>query len=330
MLQAFHFEKPKCTRNLILEFTKKESLMNSPRILLFGRNGQIGWHLCRTLASLGDVTAVDYPDVDFSSADSIRIAMRSLRPTVVVNAAAYTAVDEAESRSDLAMAINGIAPGIIAEEAKRQSSIVIHYSTDYVFDGTKPDHYVESDPPNPLSVYGRSKLAGDLAIQAAGCDHLIFRTSWVYGSRGKNFLLTMLRLAQQRPELRIINDQIGAPTASDFIAQATTAVLAQILSPGASKRIEGCSGIYNLTNSGETSWFGFAEALLNLAGAKMGLNVPRLLPITTSEYPLPAKRPSNSRLSTRKVQDTFGILIPTWQDSLSHVMERVVEQGLPA
>lgn len=300
----------------------------TPKILLFGRTGQVGWNLCRTLACLGNVTAVDYPDVDFTSAESISSSIRSLTPQIIINAAAYTAVDEAETHSDIAMMVNGIAPGIIAEEAKRLGIIVIHYSTDYVFDGTKTAPYIETDSPNPLSSYGRSKLAGDLAIQAVGGDHLIFRTSWVYGSRGKNFLLKMLRLAQQRPELRIVCDQIGSPTSSEFIAQATASVLTQILSPVSNRGLDGRSGIYNLTNSGETSWFGFTEVLLMIAATHAGLTVPKLVPIPASEYPLPAARPANSRLCTRKIEDTFGVRPPSWQQSLALVMETVLEKGL--
>ena len=192
--------------------------MQNNRFLIFGRIGQVGWELRHKLACLGQVTAVDYPEIDFSKPDSIRAAVRAAQPAVVINAAAYTAVDKAESDPELAMAINGTGPGVIAEEAKRLGSLLVHYSTDYVFDGTKQGAYVETDAPNPVNVYGRTKLAGDEAIQAVGGDFLILRTSWVYGARGSNFLLTMLRLARERSELRIVDDQIGAPTSSECIA----------------------------------------------------------------------------------------------------------------
>jgi dTDP-4-dehydrorhamnose reductase len=248
-----------------------------------------------------------------------------MEPAVIVNAAAYTAVDKAETEPELAAAINATGPGVLAEEAKRLGSVLVHYSTDYVFDGTKQDAWVETDTPNPLSVYGRTKLAGDQAIQAAGCAHLIFRTSWVYGARGGNFLLTMLRLAQERTELRIVSDQIGAPTTSECIALATANVLAQALAPGGAG-LEGKSGIYNLTNSGSTSWHGFAEAILTRASASFGIRVPNLVPITTSEYPRPAQRPLNSRLSCERLEETFGVRMPHWEDALSLVFETLTER----
>ncbi len=221
-----------------------------PIILVFGRIGQVGYALRHSLACLGRVVAIDYPEVDFISPDSIRSAVRAVNPTVIINAAAYTAVDKAESEPERAMAINGMAPGLLAEEAKRLGVIFVHYSTDYVLDGTKRGPYDEADMPNPLNVYGKTKLAGDRAVEAVGGMYLIFRTSWVYGARGSNFLLTMLRLGQQQPELRIIDDQVGAPTCSESIATATATVLAQLLSPAAARRADVCSGVYNLTNAG--------------------------------------------------------------------------------
>jgi dTDP-4-dehydrorhamnose reductase len=299
--------------------------MHNSRILIFGRIGQVGWELRHKLACLGQVSAVEYPEVDFTNPDSIRSAVRAMEPAVIVNAAAYTAVDKAETEPELAAAINATGPGVLAEEAKRLGSVLVHYSTDYVFDGTKQDAWVETDTPNPLSVYGRTKLAGDQAIQAAGCAHLIFRTSWVYGARGGNFLLTMLRLAQERTELRIVSDQIGAPTTSECIALATANVLAQALAPGGAG-LEGKSGIYNLTNSGSTSWHGFAEAILTRASASFGIRVPNLVPITTSEYPRPAQRPLNSRLSCERLEETFGVRMPHWEDALSLVFETLTER----
>jgi dTDP-4-dehydrorhamnose reductase len=288
----------------------------------------VGWELRHKLACLGEVTAIDYPEIDFSRPDSIRTTVREAEPMVIINAAAYTAVDKAESDPDLAMAINGTAPGVIAEEAKRLGSTLVHYSTDYVFDGTKKDPYVETDAPNPINVYGKTKLAGDVAIQAVDGDYLILRTSWVYGARGSNFLLTILRLAQERAELQIVDDQIGAPTSSECIAQATANILAQLLAP-AGRGLDGRSGIYNLTTTGETSWFEFAKALLTKSSETLGFTVPSLIPIKTSEFPRPAKRPPNSRLSCQLLEQTFGVTLPHWKYALSLVLETLTEGSSP-
>lgn len=293
-----------------------------PKLLIIGHSGQVGGELRRKLPCLGHLIAVDYPEVDLSSPDSVRGLIRSVSPKVIVNAAAYTAVDKAESDPDRAMAINGVAPGIIAEEAKRLGSILVHYSTDYVFDGAKCGPYTETDHPNPLSVYGRSKLAGDTAVLDVGGSSLVFRTSWVYGARGSNFVLTILRLAQERPELRIVDDQVGAPTSSETIANATFAVLSQLLSP-ANSGTDARYGLFNLTTRGEVSWCGFAAKILENAQQLLGITAPRLTPIRTEEYPLPARRPSNSRLSTEKLEQAFGIYMPSWEDALSLVMESV-------
>jgi dTDP-4-dehydrorhamnose reductase len=290
-------------------------------MLVFGRIGQVGWELRHKLACLGDVTAVEYPEVDFSNPDSIRDVVRAAEPAVIINAAAYTAVDKAETEPALALAINGTAPGVLAEEAKRLGSILIHYSTDYVFDGTKQGAYFETDAPNPQNVYGKTKLAGDEAIQSVGGDYLILRTSWVYGARGSNFLLTMMRMARERDELRIVEDQAGAPTSSECIAQATANLLAQLLAP-AGGGLQGRSGVYNLTNAGETTWFGFAKAFLT---KRYGAAAPHLIPITTSEFPRPARRPANSRLSCRRIEETFGVKMPHWEDALSLVLETLAE-----
>jgi len=294
--------------------------MQNTKILIFGRMGQVGWELRHKLACLGQMTAFDYPEIDFSNPDSIRTAMRAAEPTVVINAAAYTAVDKAESEPDLAMAINGIAPGVIAEEAKRLGSLLVHYSTDYVFDGGKQGPYVETDAPCPINIYGRTKLAGDQAIASVGGDYLILRTSWVYGARGSNFLLTMLRLARERKELQIVDDQIGAPTSSECIAQATANILAQLLAPSGGG-LNGRRGIYNLTNAGETSWFGFAKSLLSKSSVSFGFAVPNLISIKTSDFPRPAKRPVNSRLSCQHLEQTFGVALPHWEDALSLVLD---------
>ncbi|MGA2672215.1 MAG: dTDP-4-dehydrorhamnose reductase [Terracidiphilus sp.] len=298
--------------------------MTKTRILVFGRTGQLGWELRHKLACLGQLTQVEYPEIDFSNPDSIRGAVRAADPTVIINASAYTAVDKAESTPEMAMAINGTAPGVLAEEAKRLGSIFVHYSTDYVFDGTKHGAYEETDVPNPLGVYARTKLAGDQAVQSVGGEYLILRTSWVYGARGSNFLLTMLRLARERAELRIVDDQIGAPTTSECIAQATGDILAQLLAPSGGG-LKGRSGIYNLTSTGATSWFGFARALLAKSAATHGFTVPKLIPIGTSDYPTPAKRPANSRLSCKRVEEIFGVIMPDWEHALDLVLETLAE-----
>jgi dTDP-4-dehydrorhamnose reductase len=288
--------------------------MKNPRILIFGRVGQVGWELRHKLACLGEVSNVDFPEVDFSKPDTVRAAIREAAPTVIVNAAAYTAVDKAEATPEPAWAINASGPGVIAEEAKRLGALMMHYSTDYVYDGSKLGSWVETDTPNPLNVYGETKLAGDEAIAAVGGDYLILRTSWVYGARGSNFLLTMLRLAKERPELRIVDDQTGSPTTSECIAQATAQILAQVIAPG--QGLAGRSGVYHLTNAGQATWFGFAKAFLSKQAA-----CPKLNPITTSEYPVPAKRPVNSVLCCEKVAETFGVRMPDWELALDLVLD---------
>jgi dTDP-4-dehydrorhamnose reductase len=302
------------------------------KILLVGKNGQVGWELQRTLAPLGEVLAVDRQGMDLTDPDSIRRVIRDTRPDLIVNAAAYTAVDKAESDVDMAMAINGTAPGIMAEEAQRLGSALVHYSTDYVFDGTKTQPYVEDDPVNPLGVYGAGKLAGERAIQAVGVPHLIFRTSWVYGARGKNFLLTMLRLSKDREELRVVADQIGAPTWSRMIAEMTGQVLVCIAAPPqrSGLSMSEISGTYHLTGAGATSWFGFTQAIIEnvtlraIADARpTPPHLPRLVPITTSDYPTPAKRPKNSQMSNAKLTSVFGLVSPTW-DSQLHLCMRDV------
>lgn len=295
--------------------------MTNRKLLIFGGSGQLGWELRHKLACLGQIDGIEYPKVDFSQPDSIREAVRASEPAVILNAAAYTAVDKAESEPELAAAINGTAPGVLAEEAKRLGSILVHYSTDYVFDGTKQGPYLETDAPNPRNVYGKTKLAGDEAIQAVGGDYLILRTSWVYGARGNNFLLTMLRLAKERTELRIVDDQTGGPTSSECIAEATADILAQVLSP-AGGGLAGRSGIYNLTCRGETTWFGFAKAFLSKAA---GTAAPELIAIPTSEFPRPAQRPANSRLLCQRLEETFGVRLPDWEEALELVLETLAE-----
>lgn len=283
------------------------------KILLVGKNGQVGSELQTSLASLGNLTAWDRQDLDLSNADSIREKIRKLQPDVIVNAAAYTAVDKAETEPDLALQVNGVAPGIMAEEAKRLNAMLVHYSTDYVFDGTKSTPYTEMDAPNPVNEYGRSKLAGEQAISAAASRFLIFRTSWVYDAHGRNFLNTIKRLGSERHELTIVNDQLGAPTWSREIARATARIIALYLAHPDQKQI---SGIYHLTAHGQTSWFGFAQA-----AAKYGLfdhldNPPALRAIPSAEFPTPAQRPMYSVLSNAKLLEQFGVQLPDWDVSL--------------
>ena len=290
-----------------------------PRILVIGKRGQVGWELCRTLAPLAQLTAIDVPEVDFTSADSIRNTVREARPDIVVNAAAYTAVDKAETETDLAMKINGVAPGILAEEARKCGALMVHYSTDYVFDGTKTTPYVETDAPNPLGEYGRTKLAGDEAVRAAGGAHLIFRLCWVYGARGSNFMLTMMRLAREREKLRVVSDQFGCPTWSRMIAEATALALKQAL---ASPDAEGLFGTYHLAAGTHTNWHSFAQAIIDLMPAE-GKKCTTVEAIPSSEYPTPTKRPAYSVLSCEKLKRTFGLQLPSWDESL----KRVLEQG---
>jgi len=277
-----------------------------PRILLTGKNGQIGWELQRTLDALGEVTALGRAEMDLSKADAVRARIREIKPDIIVNAAAYTAVDKAESEPDLAMAINGVAPGIMAEEAKRLGALLVHYSTDYVFDGTKSSPYTEEDSPNPLSVYGKTKLAGERAIAASGADYLILRTSWVYSTRGKNFVLTILRLAAERPELKVVGDQQGAPTWARDIAATTARVLDE-----PKERF----GLFHLSASGATSWFGFATEILRISGQTTPVRS-----IPSSEFPSPAARPANSVLDNSKFRTSFGLELPAWQSSLKQCL----------
>ncbi len=277
------------------------------KILITGRDGQVGWELQRTLAPLGEVVALDRKALDLANADAIRTTLRAVNPDIIVNAAAYTAVDQAEKEVDLAMAINGRAPGLMAEEAKKSGALLVHYSTDYVFDGSGDAAFSEATPTGPLNVYGRSKLAGEQAIQAIGGRYLILRTSWVYGLRGKNFLNTMLRLAQEREELRVVADQIGAPTWSRLIAGATALALA---------RSNPCEGLYHLTSGEATSWHGFTAAILELTRDQR-TKEPLLTGIPATDYPLPAERPSNSRLSCTKLKNDAGIALPHWRDALA-------------
>jgi len=286
-----------------------------PRIMLTGKNGQVGWELQRALAPLGEVAALNRSQLDLANPNQIREQVREIKPGLIVNAAAYTAVDRAEEEPELAMAVNGIAPGILAEEARRSGAGIVHYSTDYVFDGAKTTPYIEDDTPNPINEYGRSKLAGERAVQAVGAPYLILRTSWVYGMRGKNFLLTILRLAREREELRIVDDQIGAPTWSRAIAEATAKILASGTWPAS-----GTSGIYHLTASGSTSWYGFAKAILALDPNPSERVCKHIKPIPTAEYSTPARRPAYSVLSNTKLQNAFDVALPGWEQGLESAL----------
>ncbi len=285
------------------------------RILLTGKSGQVGAELVVALAPLGDVIACDRNTLDLADPAAIVATVRDIRPAIIVNAAAYTAVDRAESEPALAMAVNGAAPGILADEALRLDAMLVHYSTDYVFDGTKRDPYAENDAPNPLNVYGRTKLAGERAVQASGAKHLILRTSWVYGASGRNFLVTILRLAAERDELKVVDDQIGAPTWCRDIATATGAILTRVTSRGGAE-FDALKGIYNLSAQGCASWYEFAAAILAETSATATKTRAQLVPIPTSGYPAPAARPRNSLLNHDKLQRTFGIELPHWLASL--------------
>jgi dTDP-4-dehydrorhamnose reductase len=270
----------------------------------------MGWELSRALAPLGEVVAYDRAGLDLAVPDRIVAAVRSVRPDVVVNAAAYTAVDQAEREPDAAHAINATAVGVLAEEARRAGAQLIHYSTDYVFDGSKGTPYVEEDAPNPINEYGRSKLAGERAIRSIDGPYLILRSSWVYAARGRNFFLTMSRLLRERGEVRVVSDQVGAPTFAGDLADAT----AQMLKRHGAAALGESRGVYHLTASGSTSWHGFATAIARLQGGSA-----RIVPVPSEDYPLPARRPKNSRLSNEKFFRQFGLALPSWEDSLKAV-----------
>lgn len=304
-----------------------------PAILLIGTNGQVGRELNSRLPRIGEVTPLDRQRLDLAQPAEIRRAIRAFHPAIIVNVAAYTAVDQAESEEALARAINAEAPAVMAEEAKKIGASLIHFSTDYVFDGSKISPYVEDDPPNPQNVYGKTKLEGERAIQASGAAHLIFRTAWVYATEGRNFLLTILRLATGREELRIVRDQIGAPTLGSEIAAATTSVLAQVRdNERGSDSLAGRSGIYHMTAGGETSRYDFACAILEEAAAYpaaspwfaaatngLPLIARRVIPISTQEYPAPARRPAYSVLSNARLNRTFAVQLPDWRKQLHSI-----------
>jgi dTDP-4-dehydrorhamnose reductase len=305
----------------------------TPKILLTGKNGQLGRALLAQLPRPWDVTALDRQQLDLSKPDDIRRSIRSIRPLIIVNTAAYTAVDQAESERGEAQAVNGDAPQVMAEEAKQIGAAVLHFSTDYVFDGSKRSPYLETDIPSPQNVYGRTKLAGEQAIQESGVPHLIFRTAWIYAREGRNFLLTVLRLATQRETLRIVQDQIGAPTWSCEIAKATTNILAQICEhQDPLLSFSTVSGLYHMTAAGETSWYDFAKAILEeaqhhlpdspwltAATERRPLIARQVVPITTQEYPTPASRPAYSLLSNDRLASVFNTQLPDWRMQLRSV-----------
>ena len=306
-----------------------------PTILLTGKSGQIGGELLRLLPRVGEVTALDRDQLDLSKPEDIRKAIREVRPNVIVNAAAYTAVDQAEKEEPIARSINADAVSLIAEEAKRTGASLVHFSTDYVFDGSKGSPYEETDPTNPLGAYGRTKLTGEQAIRESGVPHLIFRTAWVYSTHGRNFLLTILRLASQREELRVVSDQVGAPTWAREIAKATTQVLVSLAARGdLAVSLTESGGTFHMTARGTSSWCDFAQAIVDdaskssqsppwLTGATEGrsLIARRVIPIATSEYPTLARRPPYSVLSNSLLTKAFGIQLPDWRDSLAEAFK---------
>jgi len=297
------------------------------RALVTGCRGQVGAELLRALEGRAELIARDRASLDLSDAGAIRKCVRDERPQLILNAGAYTAVDKAESDLAAARAVNAAAPGVLAEEAKRIGALLVHFSTDYVFDGTKPAPYVESDPTRPVSAYGLTKLEGEEAIRVVGCDHVVLRTSWVYGARGKNFLLTMLRLAATQDEIRVVDDQRGAPTASRQIAEGVVGLLLgaerdRPLAEADLGRLREASGLYHFTAGGAASWFEFAQAIFSERATQLGqaFTVPRLVAIPTSEYPTPAKRPANSVLSNEKLAATFGVRLPGWREGLRETL----------
>jgi dTDP-4-dehydrorhamnose reductase len=291
------------------------------RLLVTGGNGQVGWELRRSLAAIGDVIALDRKACDLSRPHHLPGVIKEVQPDVIVNAAAYTAVDQAEEEEELATLVNGTAVGVLATEARKRGALLVHYSTDYVFDGTKDSPYTEDDPPCPINAYGRSKLAGDLAASQSAGNYLILRTSWVFAARGHNFLQTILRLAWERDELAIVADQIGAPTWARDIADATALIIQHAWRKW--REDEFVSGIFNLTSGGATSWCGFAEAILDQAMGRQDVhrNRPRIRPIASSDYPRPAARPKNSRLTGERLHERFGIALPEWRQALALCMQ---------
>jgi dTDP-4-dehydrorhamnose reductase len=298
------------------------------KILLFGKTGQVGWELQRSLAPLGELVALDSASRemcgDFSDPAELARTVRKVAPDVIVNAAAYTAVDKAESEAELARTVNALAPGALAEEAMRANSLLVHYSTDYVFDGGGDQPWRETDATAPLNVYGATKLEGEQLIQQSGCRHLILRTSWVYGARGGNFIRTMLKLAQERDSLNVIDDQVGAPTGADLLADVTAHAIR-----AAQQRPE-VAGLYHLVAGGEVSWHGYARFVIDYA-ARSGVDI-KVAPdainaVPTSAFPTPARRPHNSRMDTAKLKNTFGLYLPDWRVGVARMLSEVLEKN---
>jgi dTDP-4-dehydrorhamnose reductase len=296
------------------------------KILLLGKNGQVGWELQRALAPLGDVVALDFDSpgplsADFTRPESLAATVRAVAPRIIVNAAAHTAVDKAESEPGLARAINAAAPGVLAHEAAACGAWLMHYSTDYVFDGSGNRPWLEDSPTGPLSVYGQTKLEGEQAIRASGCKHLIFRTSWVYAARGGNFAKTMLKLAAERDRLTVIDDQVGAPTGADLLADLTAhALRAALVQPAV-------AGTYHAVAQGETSWHGYARHVIEFArtaGQRIRVGPQAIEPVPTSAFQTPARRPGNSRMDTRKLRQTFGLTFPPWQNGVDRMLAEVL------
>jgi dTDP-4-dehydrorhamnose reductase len=301
-------------------------LNSAPRILIVGAAGQVGLELQRSFRDFGEITAVDRESVDLAVAEETRDLVRRAAPDIILNAAAYTAVDRAESEPELAMSINAQAPRVLAEEALRRGALLVHYSTDYVFDGEKQGPWTEEDKPNPRNSYGAGKLAGEEAIRQVGGKYLIFRTSWVYGPHGANFLLTMLRLARQRDRLSVVDDQCGSPTTSIELADATYNIVRQVMG-GKLSGPEDWAGLYHMTCSGATTWCGFAQAIFARAGKLLDGRVPDVTPIASSEYPTPAKRPHNSVLSNAKLKERFGVQLSPWEAALDAVIGQLSKAG---
>ncbi len=309
-----HVERPGWLMILRTRWSSSSTLsLKGMRILITGKNGQVGTELSRLYHSRSDVVLAGRDECDLSREQSIRDVVGRVRPTVIINAAAYTAVDQAEKEPELCFTINADAPGVLAQEAARLDALLIHYSTDYVFDGEKSGPYLERDPINPINVYGASKAAGEAAIAEAGGHYLVLRTSWVYGAHGKNFLRTMLRLGAERSELRVVDDQVGAPTSAAAIAAATARLLEQC----EQNAQDIVPGLYHMTAAGSTSWCGFARAIF---GASALGNKPRVQPIPSSDYPTPARRPANSVLANDKFAHIFGFRLPDWQQQLDEVL----------
>ena len=301
--------------------------MKPLKILLFGKNGQVGWELQRSLSPLGELIALDMPDThlcgDLTNLPGIAKTIREVKPDIIVNAAAHTAVDKAESEAELALTINALAPGVMAEEANLMGAWLMHYSTDYVFDGSGDQLWLETDATGPLSVYGQTKLKGEEAIRESGCQHLIFRTSWVYGARGGNFAKTMLKLAQTRDSLNVINDQIGAPTGADLLADVTAHAIRTAL------RHPTVCGLYHLAAAGETSWHGYASFVIEFArqaGVEIKVTQDAILQVSSSAFVTAAKRPLNSRLKTDKIRNSFNLNLPPWQSGVSRMLTEIIEK----